>query len=85
MSILASSPDFNMTTPHQNQLPEEVKPPYKISEREPVWPCWLYSTHHDFWSKHDYWEPLAGPEEHGWTHWHPDQPTAPTDTPYLAP
>lgn len=54
---------------------------HRIADRPATFPCWLYSTRHDFWSKFDDWGPLAGPEDHGWTHWHPDQPSVPTATP----
>ncbi len=68
-----------MTTPQPNQLPEEVKPPYKISEREPVFPCWLWHVAASWiWSSREI-------QNANITHWHPDQPAAPTVTPCLTP
>jgi len=52
---------------------------YKISERSPVFPCWLFHRRLRKWTHHSE-EPLFGADD-GHSHWHPDQPTAPTSAP----
>lgn len=49
-------------------------------------PCWLWSKNARQWFRCNagaIYGNTGGRELY--THWHPDQPTAPTDTPYLAP
>lgn len=59
-------------------------------EDQPVFPCWLWRSPDEQW--HRIISPAAscfslwgnlGPHN-GFTHWHPDQPTAPTCTPQAA-
>lgn len=79
--------NLQMTTPQPNQLPEEVKPPYRVQQPfMPVFPCWLWNSRNDSWFRVS--GGMAKELDHihaGFTHWHPDQPTAPTTRPEPAP
>lgn len=56
--------------------------PIKITDQSPVFPCWLWSLHTETWSRWNRW-PLEDEcyQLSEFTHWHPDQPTAPTQPP----
>ena len=58
------------------------QPPHRItSENPPQFPCWLWTVGDNFrsgfWLRYVHTRPVAVP----YTHWHPDQPTAPTAVP----
>lgn len=64
------------TAPHDS-------PPYRISERQPVFPCWLWDKEDECYRHFKDYKAAAYDEFRGanYTHWHPDQPTAPTTRP----
>ena len=61
-----------MNTP-TNQPPHRITP-----ENPPQFPCWLFSTFHNKWEHRRTWIAKHPPQ---YSHWHPDQPTAPTAVP----
>jgi len=69
-----------------NPTPPTPSPILITPETPPVFPCWLWQNQAKQWQR---WGPYCGPSlpldgnnsrEH-WTHYHPDQPTAPTTSP----
>lgn len=54
---------------------------YIIAERQPAFPCWLWGRHRDdgdwSWFRVKAYQSFIQKS----SHWHPDQPTAPTTTP----
>lgn len=64
--------------------------PIKITDQSPVFPCWMWQQMktplHSSWIHwdDDEWHKdnaSVSPEHLGYTHWHPDQPTEPTQPP----
>ena len=55
--------------------------PRKITETEPVFPCWLWNTTTGRWNRWDGFPTKTAFPYYEFTHWHLDQPEAPTCVP----
>jgi len=70
----------------RNGEPIAEQRPTTISEREPVFPCWLWSQVNRKWEHSAKKNSLTWEwSDVDYTHWLPDQPTAPTATPTATP
>ena len=68
-----------MNTP-TNQPPHRITP-----ENPPQFPCWLWHCSTDSWRRFNRDTFIDRVEPALFSHWHPDQPTAPTAVPEATP